>query len=115
LCRTYGEKIYLNGETFYNFPKPETLAVFQMRACPSALRLQGALYHQSGSGNQSGKLDLDLLEGGSMAEALSALKMLDGVGDKVANCIVLFGLSKLEAFPVDVWMKRILSSILIKL
>lgn len=41
-------------------------------------------------------------------EAIQQLKTLHGVGDKVANCIALFGLHKIEAFPVDVWIKKIL-------
>ena len=31
-----------------------------------------------------------------------------GVGDKVANCVLLFSMDKLQAFPVDVWIKRVL-------
>ncbi len=37
------------------------------------------------------------------------LKRLPGVGDKVADCVALFGFGKLEAFPIDVWMERALS------
>lgn len=35
---------------------------------------------------------------------------IKGVGEKVANCVLLFGLGRREAFPVDVWMKRIMES-----
>ena len=42
-------------------------------------------------------------------EARAELKKLNGVGDKVANCVVLFGLHQLDAFPVDVWIKRALA------
>ena len=41
-------------------------------------------------------------------EARKYLKGLNGVGDKVANCAVLFGLHRMDAFPVDVWIKRAL-------
>ena len=43
-------------------------------------------------------------------EAVKYLKTLHGVGDKVANCIALFGMYKIEAFPIDVWIKRILET-----
>lgn len=43
-------------------------------------------------------------------EARAELKKLNGVGDKVANCVVLFGLHQLDAFPVDVWIKRALAA-----
>ena len=38
----------------------------------------------------------------------AALKRLPGVGDKVANCAVLFGLHRMDAFPIDVWVKKAL-------
>ena len=41
-------------------------------------------------------------------EALEHLTMLDGVGDKVANCVLLFSLDKPEAFPVDTWIDKAL-------
>ena len=55
-----------------------------------------------------GKLDLMALREDSYEAALETLLSLDGVGDKVANCILLFSLDKLEAFPVDVWIERAL-------
>ncbi len=39
------------------------------------------------------------------------LKLIKGVGDKVANCVALFSLSKRNAFPIDVWIKRVMESI----
>jgi N-glycosylase/DNA lyase len=46
----------------------------------------------------------------SYTEARKILQSLPGIGNKVADCILLFSLNKLEAFPVDVWIKRILQS-----
>ena len=43
------------------------------------------------------------------AGAMERLRRVRGVGEKVANCFILFGLHKMEAFPVDVWMKRALA------
>ena len=40
--------------------------------------------------------------------AKKALLRISGVGEKVANCVVLFGLYHMEAFPIDVWIKRAL-------
>ncbi len=54
------------------------------------------------------KFDINSLSNLSYPKAIQQLKTLHGVGDKVANCIVLFGLYKIEAFPVDVWIKKIL-------
>jgi N-glycosylase/DNA lyase len=43
-------------------------------------------------------------------DLIQYLKQFNGIGDKVANCIALFGLHKTEAFPIDVWMRRIINT-----
>ena len=53
-------------------------------------------------------MNLEKLKEMNYLEAMKYLKTLHGVGDKVANCIALFGLHQIEAFPIDVWIKRIL-------
>ena len=55
----------------------------------------------------SGACDLDdIYAAHSYEYTLAELKKICGVGDKVASCAALFGFSNLEAFPIDVWMKR---------
>ncbi|MBQ7390505.1 MAG: DNA-3-methyladenine glycosylase 2 family protein [Clostridia bacterium] len=55
----------------------------------------------------SGEVDLDAIrEKNSYEYTLEELKKIKGVGDKVASCAALFGFGNLEAFPIDVWMKR---------
>jgi N-glycosylase/DNA lyase len=54
------------------------------------------------------RIDLYGLREASYQDALDALVELAGVGDKIANCVLLFSLDKLEAFPVDVWIDRAL-------
>ena len=55
----------------------------------------------------SGKVNLnEIYERGSYDYTLERLKEILGVGDKVASCAALFGFGNLEAFPIDVWMKR---------
>ena len=54
-----------------------------------------------------GEVDLaGIADKGSYENTLESLKVIKGVGDKVASCCALFGFSNLEAFPIDVWMKR---------
>lgn len=56
---------------------------------------------------KNGETDLAKIESSkSFDEVTSELKKILGVGDKVASCVALFGMARLEAFPVDVWMKR---------
>ncbi len=57
-----------------------------------------------------GNFDLEKLRKMNYPEAMEYLKTLYGVGDKVANCIALFGMHQIEAFPIDVWIKRILET-----
>ena len=55
----------------------------------------------------SGETRLDMIAAArSYTHTLSELKKILGVGDKVASCVALFGFGNLEAFPIDVWMKR---------
>ena len=54
-----------------------------------------------------GETRLDEIENvHSYLHSLEELKKITGVGDKVASCVALFGLGNLDAFPIDVWMKR---------
>lgn len=54
-----------------------------------------------------GECDLEAIRRAESYEvSLTELKKILGVGDKVASCVALFGMGNLEAFPVDVWMKR---------
>src|SRR5207244_2643482 len=55
-----------------------------------------------------GTLDLEALRRMPYAEALRTLRGVPGVGRKVADCILLFALEKPEAFPVDVWVWRVM-------
>ena len=59
-----------------------------------------------------GSIDLESLRTAPMAKARAELKRICGVGDKVAECTLLFGLGRMEAFPIDVWMKRIMAELL---
>ena len=56
----------------------------------------------------NGEIDLEALKKCDYKQAIKALRSIRGVGEKVANCVVLFGLWHMEAFPIDVWMKRAL-------
>lgn len=57
----------------------------------------------------SGEVKLESLCDMETDEVISELRRITGVGEKVASCVALFGLFRLDAFPVDVWMKRAIS------
>lgn len=58
----------------------------------------------------AGELDEKKLLAADYNEAVEILKSVKGIGNKVANCIALFSLDKRNAFPVDVWIKRIMEA-----
>ena len=57
----------------------------------------------------SGEIDLSAVAAMPIEEARAALKTIKGVGPKVAECVLLFGMYRKDAFPVDVWIKRVLA------
>jgi len=57
-----------------------------------------------------GRFSLESLKSMTYLDAKRMLLDLPGVGHKVADCVLLFSLEKLEAFPIDVWMKRAITS-----
>ncbi|MGN1481899.1 DNA-3-methyladenine glycosylase family protein [Porcipelethomonas sp.] len=57
----------------------------------------------------SGEIELDKIKEMPIEEARKALMTVKGVGPKVAECVLLFGMHRAEAFPVDVWIKRVMA------
>ncbi len=109
MCTTFGRPVELDGLTRHTFPTPHDLA----EAGSEALRGLGLGYRAeyvatASETIASGKVDLMPLREDSYEVALGTLTSLAGVGDKVANCVLLFSLDKPEAFPVDVWIERAL-------
>ncbi len=58
----------------------------------------------------SGEIDLEAISGMDISDARKTLQTIKGVGPKVAECALLFGFYRLEAFPVDVWVKRVMAN-----
>ena len=107
LCEHFGEIIEFRGREYHAFPTASTLAALDAGAlAPIRCGYRGEYIIGAAKAIASGRLDLDALARGTPGDARAALKQLRGIGDKVANCVVLFGLNMLDAFPLDVWMKR---------
>ena len=104
LCRRFGEEI--NG--LYSFPTPEQLAdatVEELRALKVGYR---APYLIGAAKMVCDGFDLEALPHLPREEAHRCLLTLPGVGDKVADCILLFGCRQASAFPVEVWVERVM-------
>jgi N-glycosylase/DNA lyase len=93
----------------HTFPSPGRLASAtegELREAALGFRAPNLL--QAARLVAEGGLDLEALRAASYEEALRALLKVPGVGRKVADCILLFSLDKPEAFPVDVWVWRVM-------
>ena len=110
LCESFGEKHELDGECLYGFPSPEVLA-----ACgEDELRALGMGYRAPYLIETARAVRDGFPIGGlcrmDYAAAHQALTSLKGVGDKVADCVLLFGCGHTSAFPVDVWVEKLMGS-----
>lgn len=103
------EVIGYNGEAFYVFPDVQRLhdaTEEELRECKVGFR---APYIKNATeAVYSGAVTKEKLDELDIAQARELLMTIKGVGEKVANCVLLFGLGRREAFPVDLWMKRIM-------
>ncbi len=113
ISERWGNEIEYKGEKFYTFPTPEMLK----DATEDDIRETGASFRSKYIVDTVANInnDLDNLEGIYNLERITslsddechtALQEFKGVGAKVADCIMLFSMSKYSAFPVDVWVKR---------
>ncbi|MCR4614948.1 MAG: DNA-3-methyladenine glycosylase 2 family protein [Clostridiales bacterium] len=109
LCENFGEEL---SEGLYSFPSPERLApltVDDLAVLRSGFR---AKYILDGAKKvASGEIDLASLGNMDIESARNELIKIKGVGPKVAECTLLFGCGFSQAFPVDVWMKRVLAEL----
>ena len=98
------------GLEYYAFPEPAAIAALSeqdLLSCKLGYRWK---YVQAAArAVLEGKIDLKMLLSEDESTTIKTLTGLFGVGTKVANCVSLFGLHHINAFPVDVWMKRILA------
>lgn len=111
LCVKYGSRISDESGEFYAFPAPEQLS----RATEDELNELGCGYRapyivQSARMIAEG-FDLCSLKNTDYISAKKKLLELKGVGPKVADCILLFSLGHYNAFPKDVWVKRVMKEL----
>ena len=109
IAQKFGQKVTYDGKEFYTFPEPQKLcgATEQdLTACGLGYRAKYALATTKKICQDN--FDLENLKKIPYLEAKKKLMELPGVGPKVADCVLLFSLEKTEAFPVDVWVKRVI-------
>lgn len=110
LRHRFGEPRQLGDRIFHAYPEPAALAAAgeaALREC--ALGYRAKSLHRAAVAVAEGQVDLERIEADpDSASARAALMELHGVGEKIANCALLFGAGKWDSFPIDVWIERIL-------
>ena len=109
LCQMFGEKKIIQGKEFFLFPKPENLAnasITNIGKC--GLGYRSKYVKQAAIAVDKGIIDFPYLKKIDYQDAKDDLCQVFGIGKKVADCILLFSLDKLEAVPLDRWVLRIL-------
>ena len=104
LCENFGDEI---EDGIYGFPSAERLAELTPDdLAPLRAGFRNRYIIDSAKKVASGEVDLELCKTADYETSRAELMKITGVGVKVADCTLLFGMHRVEAFPIDVWMKR---------
>ena len=109
ISKKFGTKIKFESQEFFLFPKPEKLSkasINEITSCGVGYRAK--FIKDAANMIFSKEIDFDSLKKSKYFETKESIRSIPGVGNKVADCVMLFSLNKLEAFPLDRWMIRIL-------
>lgn len=106
LCTAYGDRLY-NG--YYTFPDAQRLSeltVADFEALGTGYRAK--YLEKLAKDVASGIINLEYIKSLDLQKAKKELLKIYGVGEKVANCVLLFSMEFYECLPLDVWMKRVM-------
>ncbi len=105
LCETFGEKI----EGGYTFPSYDVIANLDVEALsPIRAGFRAKYILDAARRVADGRVDLDAISHMNYEEAKAYIMQIKGVGSKVADCVLLFAYGFFDAFPKDVWIKRVI-------
>ena len=110
LRETFGTPVDSVGSTrLHAYPTPEALANAGEKALRDCgLGYRAAFLHRTATAIRDGALDLRAVATLDDVAARKALCQLYGVGEKIADCVLLFAYERHASFPVDVWIERVL-------
>lgn len=107
LCEGFGDDL---GGGDFTFPPPERLASLAAAdLAPLRAGFRAGYLLDAAQKAVSGEVGLAALSTLPLDEARAVLQRIRGVGPKVAECVLLYGCGRVDAFPMDVWMKRVVS------
>tara|TARA_B100001245_G_scaffold217043_1_gene185229 strand:- start:3087 stop:3944 length:858 start_codon:yes stop_codon:yes gene_type:complete len=109
ISESSGERIKDQFGHFYSFPGPVSISELgELGLREIGLGFRAKYVAKVADIVVRNEIDLKSFRGLEYEEALIELLKFPGVGDKIANCVLLFSMDKLQAFPVDVWIRRVL-------
>lgn len=109
LCEAFGDNL---GNGDFSFPGAERLAkMTPEELAPLRAGFRAKYIVDAARKVASGEVPLYELKKLSLEEGLNSLMKITGVGPKVASCALLYGCGKKDAFPIDVWVKKILQEL----
>lgn len=105
-----------NGKDYFSFPTPDKLAGLTSEYIQEKYRVgfRADRIRETSRMINDGEFDLQCIYDKTRDEGKALLTTLPGVGPKVSDCILLFAFDKEEAFPVDVWVKRVMEYFYLK-
>jgi N-glycosylase/DNA lyase len=109
ITKKFGTQVKIQNKEFFLFPEPEKIekaSIDEIKACGVGYRAQ--FIKEAAKMVVLKKIDFKYLEKCDYHEAKKNICLVPGIGNKVADCIMLFSLNKLEAFPLDTWIIKIL-------
>lgn len=113
LCQMFGNRIYFGDQEYFTFPSAERIAQCTLEdLAPLRAGYRTKYILSAAQRVADGAFDLQAVMQMATQDARRALLGLSGVGNKVADCVLLFGMGKTDAFPIDVWMKRAITEFL---
>lgn len=113
---SYGLDEAAYSKDYYSFPTPEALSKVNVEELREISRVgfRDKRIIETSRIIADGEIDIDHIFNQSRDEGKETLMTLPGVGPKVSDCILLFAFDKDEAFPVDVWVKRVMEYFYLK-
>lgn len=118
IALNYGQRIDsdLNNREYWAFPEPETIEKAELEEFKALTKVgfRGPRVIATSAIIANAELQLQPIFSMSRDEGKIELMKLPGVGPKVSDCVLLFGFDKDEAFPVDVWVKRVMEYFYLK-
>ncbi|MDC0437908.1 DNA repair protein [Nitrosopumilus sp.] len=109
IAKKFGKKVKIQNKEFFLFPEPEKIAkatIDEIKSCGVGYR--APFIKEAAKMVILKKIDFEYLKKCDYHEAKKNICLVPGIGNKVADCIMLFSLNKLESFPLDTWMIKIL-------